>query len=119
MNRVFVVQEPIDFSTGERKIDISPAAKHGEIIFLCPIGSIPYDLSLWITRMKEQLQDFSDADFILLTGHPTLMCIAACIAAEYNDGFIKFLRWHKPRGSNGDYKVEQINLWEEEVQQSS
>lgn len=81
MSKVFVVNEPLKSREGERgrAIDLRPAQKYGELVFLSPAGEPPLDPEGWLPRMQELLRDFCDDDFILPVGHPALIVAAASI----------------------------------------
>lgn len=108
MSRVFVVQEP-QHRSGERVMDLSPAARFGDMIFLAPAGTFTRDWSGIIAKMRVLLEDFSDDDYLLPTGHPIAIGVAAALAAAANEGRIRFLRWH-PRLS--DYERADVSIWE-------
>jgi len=48
-----------------------------------------------IQIFRRKLKDFSDKDFLLLSGDPVAIALATCIACSYNKGRIKFLRWDR------------------------
>lgn len=89
MAKVFVVQE-----TGRH--NVLPAQNFGELVFLLPpqvqIGFSPGPM---VNKMKRVLRDFTDVDFLLLIGDPAAMSIAAALAAQYNRGRFRLLKWDK------------------------
>jgi hypothetical protein len=101
---VYVVQNTLhkDARTGDLvpKFDYGPAEQYGEIKFLLNDNARPFVLQPIIQELHEKLATFSDNDYLLLTGNPTLLGLAFAIAADYNDGNIKVLQWH---GRSGTY----------------
>lgn len=100
---VYVVQNALhkDPRTGQLvpKFDYSPAEQFGEIVYLLNDQARPFILQPIIAELHEKLRDFSDSDYLLLTGNPTLLGLCFAIAADYNDGCIKVLQWHGRSGS--------------------
>lgn len=100
---VYVVQEALHKNprTGELepKFDYGPAEQFGEIEYLLNDQARPFVLAPIISELHEKLQYFSDKDYLLLTGNPTLLGLAFAIAADYNNGNIKVLQWHGRSGS--------------------
>lgn len=101
---VYVVQNALhkDHRTGDLvpKFDYGPAEQFGEVQFLLNDNARPFILAPIIQELHEKLASFSDDDYLLLTGNPTLLGLAFAIAADYNDGNIKVLQWH---GRSGTY----------------
>jgi hypothetical protein len=75
--------------------DISPAAAYGDIRVIIGSGSPPVEMVSLIAYMRSQLQGFSDDDYIVAAGEPSVLIAAALVAAEYNDGRVKVLRWDR------------------------
>ncbi len=107
MSRVYVVQQPMmrDRSTSELvpKFDLSDAKVFGELVFLLGDRARPWrpndeghlQVSAGILdEIEDRLADFGDDDFLLLTGNPILIGIAAHLAWEINGGRVWFLQWH-------------------------
>lgn len=95
--RVFVVQNThqMNESSGslEPKFNLQPAAEFGELIFLVSPTARPFRSEVLIKEMREKLEDFSDDDYLLLIGNPSLMGFATAIAAIQNQGRVKVLQW--------------------------
>jgi hypothetical protein len=89
MAKVFVVQETM-------RHNVLPAQQFGDLVFLLPpqvqIGFSPGPM---VNRMKRVLRDFTDQDYLLLSGDPAAMSNAAAIASQYNNGKFRFLKWDK------------------------
>jgi hypothetical protein len=89
VNRVFVVQEMANH-------DISPAMKFGEIEVLLPSNTqIAFSTVPVVRRLRRKLMDFSDKDYILLTGDPVAIGLACAIASFNNGGRYTALKWDR------------------------
>lgn len=89
MSRVFVVQEMANH-------DISPAMKFGEIEILLPSNTqIAFSTIPVVRRLRRKLMDFSDKDYILLTGDPVAIGLACAIASFNNGGRYTALKWDR------------------------
>lgn len=109
--RVFVVQQPAKLDRGEWKpiFDIRPARMFGKLTFvtLRP-GNVYLDtLPTVMAHVRSVLKDFNDSDFILPTGEPLLIAVAAAVAAQANGGRLKLLKWDRRARS---YQVVQIDI---------
>lgn len=89
MNRVFVVQEMPNH-------DISGAMRFGEIEVLLPSNTqIAFSTAPVIRRLKRKLFDFTDRDFLLLTGDPVAIGLVCSIASFNNGGRYTVLKWDR------------------------
>jgi len=96
MATVFVVQEATrrDEATGQFvPVDISPAAEYGDIEILFPNSRAL--LTPWphIEAARRKLCHFSDDDYLLPIGDMVNIMVAGALAAEFNRGRLKVLRW--------------------------
>lgn len=90
--RVFIVQ---DVSTA-RRIDLSDAYNYGEVIALLPEDKDKVYNTRDMQRVLEtKLRDFSDKDYLLALGDPTVIGIACVAAAKANNYRWRMLRWDK------------------------
>lgn len=102
-SRVFVVQEPQrrqrDGSFAAA-FDLSPAAAYGDIELLLDTGvQVGIAMQPLIVSFKHKLRGFTDDDYLLPVGDPAAMGIAIAIAANYNSGKVKLLRWDRKQES--------------------
>lgn len=106
MSRVFVVQRHAihNAKTGQMvdRFDLSPAEKFGELHFLLSPISVPTNPEEAIRKMRENLHNFSDKDYLLLIGNPCFIGWATAIAADINEGKVKLLQWN---GKHKKYHV--------------
>ena len=110
--RVFVVQQPakLDRNREWKPIfDIRPARRFGQLVFvLLRPGNLNLEtLPTIAAHMRNVLGDYGDEDFILPTGEPIAIAMAATFAARANEGRIKLLKWDKFKS---DYEVATLNL---------
>ena len=107
MSRVYAVQQPMmrDRVTRELipKFDLSDAEVFGDLTFLLGDRAQPWRpndeghlqvSTVILDEIEDRIADFCDDDFLLLTGNPILIGIAAHLAWVTNDGRVKFLQWH-------------------------
>ena len=101
-SRVFIVQDQFmrhpDTNALVSKFDFSEAANYGELIFLLDPNVNPFRPNEGvISALTDHLHDFSNRDFLLLTGNPVLIGWATAIAANANKGNVRFLQWNGRR----------------------
>jgi hypothetical protein len=87
MARVFVIQE------GPPTRDISGAAYYGSLETIIPARWSVMATSKVISTLREKLRGFCDEDFLLPMGDPSIMIMAGAIAAAYNHGKVRILKW--------------------------
>ena len=76
------------------KFDFEPARRFGELKFVLRPSTSPFlNLPSTIAEMHEVLSEFTDEDYLLLTGNPVLMGLAVAVAADYNEGNLNLLQW--------------------------
>lgn len=101
-SRVFIVQDQYmrDPETNSlvSKFDFSQAKPYGELVFLLDPNINPFRPNeSVISTLSDHLHDFSNRDFLLLTGNPVLIGWATAIAARANKGVVRFLQWNGRR----------------------
>lgn len=114
--RVFVVQEPLRHSKavgGVRPLfDLSPAREYGELVTCLDWSDTRHgfdcDDLLW--KLRTALRSFGPDDYLLMTGNPTAMALAALVANENCDGRLRLLVWTKEGPTEGYYRVAEIDL---------
>lgn len=87
---VYVVQEVAGRN-------ILPASQYGEITVMLPPGQVTFSIAPTITKLKNYLRDFSDADYLLLSGDPIAIGLACSIASKYgkSGGTVNLLKWDR------------------------
>lgn len=85
---VYVVQETQN--------DITSAMDFGTIDVLLPPGSqIAFSPAPTVRRIQRKLSKYTDEDYLLLIGDPAAIGIACAVAAAYNHGRFKMLKWSR------------------------
>ena len=46
-------------------------------------------------KLKQELKDFNDDDYLLLIGDPAIIAVCGAIAADVNNGRFKVLKWDR------------------------
>lgn len=93
---VYIIQDQkhVDKNSQLRpKFDFEPARAFGDMEFLLKPSASPFDLPPVMKRLHQALSNFSDGDFLLLTGNPVLLGLAVAVAADYNEGNVSLLQW--------------------------
>lgn len=98
MIRVFVVQQPSVFDRRKGhfvpKLDLTPAAAFGVLVFLLPPGNIYLQrLATAVDQLRAGLASFTQDDFLLTLGDPVAIAAATMIAAQRTAGRLKLLKW--------------------------
>lgn len=89
MSKVYVVQEMPSH-------DISGAMRFGEIDILLPSNTqIAFSTAPTIRRLRRKLIDYSDKDYLLLTGDPVAIGLVCSIASFNNGGRFVVLKWDR------------------------
>lgn len=95
-SKVFIVQRQMAMVDGQlmSKFDYAPAAEYGQLVDVLSPSAAPFNPASVIDDMHNVLFDYSDGDYLLLTGNPVLIGLATSIAAFYNRGCVRFLQWN-------------------------
>lgn len=89
MSKVYVVQEMPNH-------DIASAMKFGELSVLLPSNTqIAFSTSPAIRLLRRKLRDYTDGDFLLLTGDPVAIGLVCSVAAAFNGGRYTVLKWDR------------------------
>jgi|TARA_R110002167_G_scaffold59449_4_gene168380 hypothetical protein len=85
---VYVAQKP------DEKKNIVSASKYGDFKFILPEKTnLMWDTETAVSTIKKELRYFNDRDHLLLIGDPAVIGICTAVAADYNQGRVKFLKW--------------------------
>jgi hypothetical protein len=85
---VYVVQD-------SPKFNLLPAAEFGDLQTLLPPGQVMMATAPTIRILRDKLRNFSDSDYLLAIGDPIAIGISVAIAAGFNRGVIKMLKWDR------------------------
>ena len=60
-------------------------------------------------KLKQELKDFNDKDYLLLIGDPAIIAVAGAIAADINNGRFKVLKWDRNEMKYYDIEIDLRN----------
>lgn len=98
---VYAVQEPMRFDRDKGKwtptINIKSAEVFGPVEVLVQGRHVHAAMVTQPTiyKMRHALRNFDDDDYLLPVGDPSLVAMAAAMAAKANMGRFKLLRWNR------------------------
>lgn len=109
--RVFVVQRPAYFDRERRgwvnKYDLTPAEKHGEIVFLLRPGNIYRDrLESAVRHLERELTDYGPDDHILAVGDPVAIAMTVMVAARQTGGRVSLLKFDRMTEAYDAYVID-------------
>ena len=111
--KVYVIQEIPGKSKGEHKINIVGAASYsstGKFNFLLPeFSQMIFSPGPLIYKLRKGLKNFTQEDYLLLTGDPAIIGVACSIVSDITNGKFNLLKWDKQERRY--YPIE-INLYE-------
>ena len=96
--RVFITHEPYertDSGAVRSVFNFSPAMQYGDLTVLVPAQTSLLSSVPTVRTLRDKLRDFSDDDYLLPVGDPSIMMAAGAIAAEFNHGRVKVLKWDR------------------------
>ena len=109
-NTVYVIQDIAGTRVGRPKINILGASEYGEFKFLLPeLSQIIFSPDPLIYKLRQGLKNFSEKDYLLLTGDPAIIGVACSIVSDITGGKYKLLKWDK---QERQYYPIEINLYE-------
>ena len=107
---VYVIQEIPGTKDGKPKINIIGASQYGKLKFLLPeLSQIIFSPGPLIFKLREKLKNFSQKDYLLLTGDPAIIGVACSIVSDITNGKYNLLKWDKQERK---YYPIAINLYE-------
>ena len=93
---VYVIQELPGTRAGQPKFNIMGAAKYGKLKVLLPeYSQMVLSPGPLIIKLRSLLKDYTEKDYLLLTGDPAIIGIACSIVSDYTNGVYKLLKWDK------------------------
>ena len=107
---VYVIQEIAGTKEGRPKINILGAAEYGTFKFLLPeLSQMIFSPGPLIFKLRKGLKDYTNEDFLLLTGDPAIIGVACSIVSDITNGRYRLLKWDKQESKY--YSID-INLHE-------
>lgn len=99
MPKVYAPQIPSKYDPATRlwvpSINLDPAKKFGEISVMLPPNANRLHIRPLVDALKEQLKNFTEEDYIIAVGDPSLIAAAVCIATKKTNGFMRLLKWDR------------------------
>lgn len=99
MNKVFVPQMPSRFDTSIRAwvptVNMEPAKAYGELVVMLPPEANRLNIAPLVDMLKDKMQHFSETDYVVAVGDPSLLAAACCIAARRCGGLVRMLKWDR------------------------
>ena len=109
-NTVYVTQEIPGTRDGKPRINIIGAAEYGDLKFLLPeLSQIIFSPGPLIFKLRKALKNYTNEDYLLLTGDPAIIGVACSIVSDITNGKYKLLKWDKQEKK---YYPIAINLYE-------
>tara|TARA_B100000029_G_scaffold356557_1_gene349350 strand:+ start:27 stop:425 length:399 start_codon:yes stop_codon:yes gene_type:complete len=107
---VYVIQEIPGTKEGRPKINIMGAASFGKFKFLLPeLSQIIFSPGPLIFKLRKELANYTQKDYLLLTGDPAIIGVACSIVSDITNGKYNLLKWDKQEKK---YYSISINLYE-------
>ena len=107
---VYVIQELPGTRMGAPKFNIMGASRYGDIVTLLPENSqIIMSPGPLIFKLRKLLKNFTEKDYLLLTGDPAIIGVACSIVSDITNGKYNLLKWDKQERK---YYVIEIDLYE-------
>ena len=95
------------YVTQEMGRNIRSAEKFGDLKVLLPDNrQIVLSSGPIAFKLKQELKDFNDDDYLLLIGDPAIIAVAAAVAAKVNNGFFKVLKWDRDDKAYYDIEID-------------
>ena len=57
-------------------------------------------------KLKHELKDFNDNDYLLLMGDPAIIALAGAVASDVNGGKFKVLKWDRDEKRYYDIEID-------------
>ena len=87
---VYVLQHP------PQNINILCASDFGYLVIcLPPMSQAIYSAAPFIQKMRKNLQDFRERDYILCTGDPSIIGLSTAIVSDITRGKFNLLKWDR------------------------
>lgn len=76
--------------------DLSDALRFGDVVTILPAKEqVSLSPAPTLNRIKRKLAKFGDEDYLILSGDPVCIALAANVAADNNRGRYKVLKWDR------------------------
>ena len=93
---VYVLQEVQGTRAGRPKFNIIGAQKYGKLkVLLREDSQVVMSPGPIKHKLERLLKDFSDKDYLLLSGDPQIIFMVGAVIAKVNNGRAKSLKWDR------------------------
>jgi len=93
---VYVIQHIAGTKAGKPKINIIGARQYGEFKFLLPeFSQMIFSPGPLIFKLRKELANYTQKDYLLLTGDPAIIGVACSIVSDITNGKYNLLKWDK------------------------
>lgn len=111
MPKVYAPQQPSRFDSAFNMwvplFPMTEARKFGELVVMLPPNYSSTMGAPLVQAIKERMNDFTEEDYLIAVGDPTLIAAAAGIAFRKTGGRLKLLKWDR---HTKDYLVVELSL---------
>ena len=107
---VYIIQELPGTRAGKPTFNIMGAQKYGKLVTLLPeFSQIILSPGPLIFKLRKLLKNYTEKDYLLLTGDPAIIGVACSIVSDITNGKYNLLKWDKQEKK---YYPIAINLYE-------
>ena len=87
---VYVLQHP------PQNINILSASDYGYLVICLPeLSQMIFSSAPFVRKMRKNLQDFKESDYILCTGDPAIIGLSTAIVSDVTQGKFNLLKWDR------------------------
>ena len=87
--------------------NIRSAEKFGELKVCLPDNrQIVLSSGPMVFKLKQELKDFNENDYLILMGDPAIIALAGAVASEMNRGKFKILKWDRDEKKYYDIEID-------------
>ena len=87
--------------------NIRSAEKFGDLKIVLPDNrQIVLSSGPLTFKLKHELKDFNDNDYLLLMGDPAIIAVAGAVASDVNGGRFKILKWDRDEKKYYDIEID-------------
>ena len=87
--------------------NIRSAEKFGELKVCLPDNrQIVLSSGPMVFKLKQELKDFNENDYLILMGDPAIIAAAGAIVSESNNGRFKVLKWDRDEKMYYDIEID-------------
>ena len=87
--------------------NVRSAEKFGDLKVLLPDNrQIVLSSGPLTFKLRQELKDFNDNDYLLLIGDPAIIAIAGAVVSDVNGGRFKILKWDRDEKRYYDIEID-------------